>query len=522
MDPKVLVERTFGNRRLLVILIVLAMVYGVLALFLPLARMHHGVASPTPVSHLSFARNLASGHFFLDGPLADVITEFHEGKERNLHPACSTKVRSDGKTIYTEAIGYPLLLAIAIKLVGISSALYLNFLFLALALALFFLCIWEGFGRTVMSAITASTACLLLLRSNPAIIQQFTFVWREPALYASVLGGVYGLIRFIRTGRKFPLFTAALLLGFSVSLKEADAVYAAVIGLSIFFSRTFREHPQRGQVLALFILGSLVGAIPLLVQNTMANGNPLLSSQFARAMGQVNEGGAEGISPSHIQGMINNYLLMYSPLQMFSWPLLLTAGAGALVAIRKGMIGSIFAGLLLTHWAIYFQWSNADFRHMFFAHFPYALFLATGLLEAMERVCRLRPTLQPYTPWVAMVPMLGMALWPVPMGWRDNASQTKSFEIRHGQALNQEVITWFPENQGLILSNQVLRDVLAIYTDLPVIRLHDLAMAHPQHKIKPVLDWFMNRDFRVVFVDNTPKSGTRPEETGNEYCTITT
>ena len=497
MDPKRLFERTFGNRRLAAVLVAFWLAYGLGALAVPLVRMHHGVVRADAYTYVTFARNLASGHYYLHGPVAEAAAAFHAPDEGLVPgPVWNTNTDAEGRTLFTVAIGYPLFLSVFIKLLGVVAGLKVNLLLVALVFVLFGLCLWEGLGRTLESGLVAALACLILARTHPLTLHQFTLPWREPLFYSCVLGGVYALLRFRRGGGIKAVAVAAILLGYAVSVKEPNAIYAFVLGVGLVCSRAFRQHPRRVAVLGVFVAGGIVGGLPLLVQNTMSLGNPLKSMQLLRATQ------SEAIDPGHVASTLGRYVGFYQRLPWFSVPVLVLAAVGLVIAVRRGWLGRVLAGMLAVHLGLYLQWGNADFRHMYFAHIPHAFFVSMAVVVALHEGTRRLRGAAVYAPWVAMAPLVVLSLWPIPPAWRPPARPERDPFRGRDIAAFRAAMEGLSDQPAVLLSNRDLRDLAAAYTDHAAIRAHDLRTIHPAHDLGAVVDWLLAQGHRVLFLDN--------------------
>lgn len=501
-DPDTWIRRTYGNRRLLILVVTVVLGYGAFNLFAPLWSQRDGVATADPFTYLQFARNLAQGHFYLRGPLAEGIAALHEQEALAMGPIWNTNVRGDGQTLFTVAVGYPLFLAALWKGFGLWVCLHVNALLLLALVLLVGWVVWEGTDRSPTAAITGGVAALLLVRSEPQTFQQFMDPWREPLFYVCILGGVCGVLRFMRAKRLLPLAVAGLLMGYACSVKEANVLYGAWLGVCLLASPAFRTYPRKGLALGCFAGAGLVGLLPLLIQNHLSTGQFYLSLQFMRATQEysVSDPGA-GMSTGNAADTFRWYLTLYGRLWLFS-PLFLVAALFGAAANLRHAATWILAGMLGLHVGLYVQWGNADFRHMYFAHIPYAIFLAMGLRRGVEWGARRAGAPDVYVPWLLGLGLLALAMWPSP--WRILPPDERPLQFEQARALARRIDAR-TESRALILSNRVLRDVLAIHSRHPVARLTDVERFDPDGNARTVLEYYRREGFEILFLDNVDK-----------------
>lgn len=513
MDPARLHSMTFGNRRLQLALVLGLFAFALVGLFIPLCVNHEALVTADPYSYVRFARNLADGNFFLHGAVADAISAFHENDKLAPGPIWNTNVRPDGSSLYTIAIGYPLFLAMMLKLGGMWLLVHINLLLQLCVLLVLVWCVWEGMQRSMFGLMAGCAAALILVHSHPATFLQFSYPWREPLFYVCILAGMTGLLRFGRNGRLADVAVAGVALGFAVAVKEANAIYVFWLGGLLLLSPALRKHPRPCRVLTVFAVAGVLGGSPLLIQNALASGNPLLSMQFHRETAHFAEGG-QGLAPVHASTTLSRYWRIYQELPWFHWPAVLAA-VGVAAGLRRYPVVRMASGLLALHLALYLQWGNADMRHMYFAHVPYAVLMAIGAGTVIRAAAAWRPALRPYRDWLVLIPVAALALWPSP--WRTVESREALFRIQEAERLVDHVLGAIPAEQPILLSNRTLRDVLGIYSDASVLGLSEARSFHPVGDPYPVLEYWMDRGRELWFLDNhdrDPKQGNRRRTEG--------
>ena len=497
IDPDRLISRIFAERPARVVALLLIL-YGVLSLFHLYTAGRSGVVTADPYTYLTFARSLAEGSMQFPGVLGEAMQTFAENEGVVSGPIWNVNLLPDGTPVYTVAVGYPLFLAAMFRLGGYWLYTHINLLLLGLVLVLFLLCVREGLKGSLFAWCVGGMACILLMRSHPYSWLRFSYPWREPLYLVCLLGSFHALQRFGKGGRLRWVALAGLLLGYSVAVKEVNAIYGPIFGLFLLCTPGFRGHSRKLAVLALFVVTGLIGTAPILIQNLLTTGHPLLSLQMVRETQPYADVGHSSITPLLVARNIRLYAQLYRTFPMFAIPFVGVAVVGLCASLRTGL-GRTMAGLLVVHLFLYLQWGGYDVRHMYPAHLPYALFLAWGFAWLARQIADRVPGLGRFRNGVLLVPLFLVAVWPshrpVPHGAAD-------FDYRAARTLVGEIEARTGPD-AVILSNRVLRDVIGSFSSMEVVRLHDLANFHPDHDIEVLLQWLGQKGVPVYFLDNT-------------------
>ena len=476
------------------------LLFGLASVFSGVWMEHSGMVVADPYSYVSYARLLSEGRFHLDGGVAQATRAFSDGAVRVLGPVWNTSVLPDGRTVFGIAPGFPLWLALMLKLGGTWLCLHANILLLGLVMALIVLCFWEGFDRSLAGLAAGAVACLLLPRTAPATFLQFTYPWREALFYTCLVGAAYALIRFSKSGRLVWIGLLSFFLGYAFAIKESNLLYTPVYGLVLLILPAFRRYRPKWKVFAVGLLFAVIGASPLLVQNALTTGNPLVSLQTLRETSEfsVNSAG-HGLSLGNVSWVVKKYVAIYSLLPLFDWKFLAVALAGIAWTLKRP-VGWIFLGVGLLHFGFYSMFGNAEYRHMFLAHIPYSVFLGAGIVLTIDRLAALCGKYAEKLRWLCMIPLVALVCLPV----NGMLKPDKHYEMTYRQAgaLTREVTALLPK-RSILLTNRILRDVLGSYaSDMEVIRLHDLVSVDPEKDMGRVLDWFHGQGVSLYFLDN--------------------
>jgi len=591
-------------------------------------RYARGLVRADPHTYVSFAENLAGGHYTVNDPLA-ALAEARAKETAAANPgqtaATATglrpgpkwnwSIREDGKTVYTTAIGYPLFQAAVLRLGGKRAALLANIGLWGVIFLFLVLTVWEGSGRGVVAACAAGAGVAMLPWIDPTI-QSMVELWREPLFLACLFGAAWLLLRFWRTRGLLEACAMAVLLGYACSVKEANAVYLPAFGL-MFLAALFRkpggntkagsvdapapDKAKRPAILPRLILPvgfGLLGLTPMFLHNLNSVGHPLMSPQTLRATADVRAANAESdpaaeldvnvvaepvevvVVPKVKRGlnlgvqyqMAHAYWWEYSvnPHQSkfwFKWWWFGVAMVGLLWLLRgtigwrellgavvlTGMyavwghvefelwrydkttwkpavenvfqehkivtwllsgaavlalalscrrrIGAFLLLLVLTHFALYFSWKNIDFRHMLLAVIVYALCLGVGVFTLTQVVARWLKVAESWRP-VCALPLLLLALIPV-LDWRPFGGDKEAvFTVGHGVAFGEALAARL-EGNPVVFGNRYLSEIADVYTDVPVMRLHELLnLQDEEHDAQTLLEELKAAGHTLYFLDS--------------------
>lgn len=471
-----------------------------------LAKKHGGMIYGDSFTYVTSARSLSHGRLtYMDGPVAEMLAAAERSADRRYwEPIWNHVVRPDGRSVCSMAIGYPLLLAAALKVGGIGLLHHVNLLLVAGFLLVLAGLVWEGLGRDRFAGLTALVVALGMPRVVPEAIQQFTYPWREPYFYILVLGAAWALLRFQRSGRGLWLGAMALLSGVACSVKEVNVLYVFWLCAMVLSLPGYRRHPRVVRLTLACAALFFAGLLPLLVQNALATGNPFVSSQFLRETSQysLNAPGA-GLSMGNAGTTLSRYVRMYSDNPFYApWALAL-ALLGAVLGLRH-LLGRTLLGIAAIHFVLYTQWGNADLRQSYFFNVPYLFFLVYGPFAVGEWLGRRahgrgRPWL--HAGQVAVLAVLVVA--PFPAVWRTSPNRDSVLLYADARRLVAAIDARIPPD-ALLLSNRSVRDVLGAFSDRPFIRLSELYNLRPDRDVHPLLAP-LARAGRLYFLDNVDR-----------------
>ena len=490
----------FKIKHTAILLCVLLFGYGLISLMIFLAKYHSGEISGDAASYLGYARQLAAGHLYLDGPIAEAIEQEADGTLHVFGPIWNNSVLPNGKTMFSVAIGYPLYLAALFKMGGAWLAAHGNIFLLAFVLLLLCVIGWELDDRSTRGWIVGAVGALLLVRTEPDTFLQFSYAWREPCTYLALLCSLWAFLIYLRSGRRRFLFLMALAAGYACAIKEVNAIYGAALGIAFLLSDRFKAEPHKVRLISGLVIMGLIGVSPLLVQNTIATGTPWVSLQLLRDKGNYSLTSFQGgMATGNVPYTMGHYLEFYKGLWTFHWAFLILAALGAWRLIKQpGGRAVVLIGLF--HLALYAQWSKAEFRHMYLAHMPYVLCLCAGAFWLYGLLISKARFLLRFGLVIPFVVLAVLSFAPLP--WKDLPEQMKdTLHPRDAVRLIDHLESVFPA-KSILLSNRNLRDVLGAYGPWHVIREHDLEMISDSKEAADHVGNWLNEGWSVFFLDN--------------------
>ena len=469
-------------------------------------RRKTGLITADPYTYVRYAKNLAEGHYAVQGVIADLTEKYaprpETKREGVLGPIWNTSLTSEGKLVYTVAMGYPLWLSMLYRIGGIEWCTYSNFILWASLFAIVMLVCREMFERKPVGYLIGVTVCSLTPMFNYQTFAQMLYMWREPLFLNCLFGGLLCLAIYQRKGEKRYLALLAFCLGYAFSIKEANGIYAPAFGISLLLTPRFRE---KGMVRRIAMMGVffVIGCSPILIQNLLATGNPLYSLQSARAFPDplASVGGAGWRWANYKHTTVATWL-MYSELAGFRYIYLLPLLVGAILA-AKHRVGRVILIMLMLHCALYLGWGNAEFRHMYFITIPTALFFTLGLALPIQALVARKSTA--WALWVTtIVPLTVIAMHPAK--WPDQYKQKDAMTAGDAVAL-KDFLDDYIEEPAVVLSHRFLRDILGTYTPYEVIRLSEMMelLDPEQTDIHTLIDDIREQGIRVYLVDNLDK-----------------
>ncbi len=408
-----------------------------------------------PRIYLDVARSWADGNLHIDYPPDDLI--------RSVAPAdtvvrgCVRHIIVNEKCFSFVSFGYPLLLAIVIKLFGPLAVFHTN----TGVLIAFFASLWWFvmvlfYSRTERSHIAVITVMLLFFLMRREIIVMLS-CFRDPLAHTCLLLGLALFIRAMRApGRAayVPLFLSGVAVAGSACVRDTNIVAVAPM-LAVWLVVCRRRSGLRDSLKSVSVFGASVflGLLPWFGFNMMNSGNPLFPVQAydascpktAPAFGgnpvataNVETDGCIkvdtedetefeeasscflGVPIPGIQiksnGRVWRDLCRYMS-RKYGWAVLVLAGIGFVLCVRSmrdeslliALVTLVFALFVVSY--IYFMW-----RYLFVIH-PFVVALAAcALVLSWPRLLPVaaRRRCLDILPILGLLLLLPGLVWPVP------------------------------------------------------------------------------------------------------------
>ncbi len=367
-----------------------AAVYLVLAVFLLLvlafgAGAYTAALGSDPYGIVHFARHLARGEFYSDFPVYDWIRPDWDPSESRF--VLGGNYIKAGPRMYNKyTIGFPLLLALSIRVLGEYSVYYFNLIvLLALLVALFSLAFlllrdrpgggWLALAAPLVLVVMVDPAWRLALRPSHDLAG-IMFIVAGAALAVRSLGDP-SRIRII------PLLAGAFAFGCAGTLRLPNVLAAVPAGV-YFLSRT-AGRVRWWKLLILALLGLALFALalsPALVQNQLTSGHPLRPPRPEIVGGERTVlGGLDqasppplwiGFFPTTFPEVVRYFWRLWGPL----FTLLLLLG---LVSLRRRPETKwLLVGIPLILILLYSMWVHLMTRYMLVAHPFLIVLMAAG------------------------------------------------------------------------------------------------------------------------------------------------
>lgn len=444
--------------------------------------------------YANFARSLAHGHLNIHNEITPLLAEW---KADPVQAPWNTVVLEDGRWVYNLAPGFPLVLALVYKLFGLFLTLNLNLGFLVAAFILLAALVGTIPSEDRGSALSLGALALLgAMGLDPATQLRFVNLWREPLMILLLLASAWMLDQEQRNRRWF--WSIPLLLGLSCTVKESNFLYALGLGGVLLFDSGFRGHVDWKRRVLFGSLLFVAACLPLLLQNINTTGSVFGNAYVQRetANFSVSEPGL-GLSTGNARYTLLWYLRLYQPYGVWLIPLLAAAIWGMFLS-RRERLGRLMTVWLLLHLALYLQWGRADFRHMYFCIFP-VLWLALRALYGLS--LRLDRHL-PRSVFLSICALLAVALsaFHEPTVLRSSVD----FGYADWRHLTREMEKQVPEN-GVILVNRTLRDIVGGYSDRTVLGLQEL-LGLSGRSTQETLQDLLDQGSPVFFLDNPDRA----------------
>ncbi len=350
-------------------------------------------------SYLTYGRGLARGGFAVDYPLLDLLRErLDDGIQRPLY--YGRRFYSDGEVISTLEPGFPLLLAVAIRLGGLPAAFGVNVFLLAVFLISYFL-VARGEDPVRPSVALAAVFVLFSWDSQIAIAYSLNLMRDIPAVAFLWLG----LCLFFRSlplsGRTVPVFflgVAALAVSGLVRLTNL-VILAPLVPYILVSIR--KEIWGWGKIalagVASVAVISLV-FLPQILEEAYVLGDPLsfVRRALAAFSGFFNRGASTSVHTFSLLHLGNNLPRNLSSIySVIALPGLILLAAGIFAARRRLSTWLVMIPVPLLHLLLFSAFGHRARRYRFPVYPFLAYFIALGAIRILNYWPVLRQKLPP-------------------------------------------------------------------------------------------------------------------------------
>ncbi len=373
--------------------------FALLALFLFLVLVfgfgaYTAALGSDPYGIVHFAHHLSRGEFYSDFPVYDwVRPDWEPGESRFVLGGNYIKA---GPRMYNKyTIGFPLLLAFSIRILGEYSVFYFNLIILlTLLVALFWLAIgllrdqdggwWPALAAPLILLVMVDPAWRLALRPSHDLAG-IMFIVAGAALAVWAFRD-HSRIRII------PLLAGAFAFGCAGTLRLPNVLAAVPAGIYFLSRTTGRLRWWKLTLLSLAGIALFFLALsPALVQNQLTSGHPLRPPRPEIVSGERTVlGGLDQASPPPL--WIGFFPTTFPETARYFWrlwgPLFTFLGLmGLLSGWRRPETKWLLVGIPLTLILFYSMWVHLMTRYMLVAH-PFLIVL---MVAGAGRLLRARP-----------------------------------------------------------------------------------------------------------------------------------
>lgn len=348
------------------------------------ARNHQALLNSDSYSYLCFARALAAGSLYQDYDLYRLFADrVPPGRTINLH--YGTRNYRDGAVYSGLPVGFPLLLALAIRLGGVPAAFGVNVAMLVLFLGAFFLAAREILRSDPDGEGIALTATALALALDGRIIFRFALMpMRDLPSLALFWAGLALLLLSVRSrpAAPGPLLAAFAVFGASCTIRLTNGL-AFLPLLAFVLARGAFGGPRRTALI--LVSGAALFALifsPEMIENYRFNRNPF--APFLHALTN---------SPSTGESLFSaDYFFRHLPSNLSQLAAILRPGGLALILLgvaarrRSLSLWLILVGIPVLH-VLFFSFFEQDYPRYLMPVLPFlSLLLVAGAASALRAV----------------------------------------------------------------------------------------------------------------------------------------
>jgi len=461
---------------------------------------HSCFVQSDPSIYLSFARSLARGDYFIDYPPEKLLIETLP--RENYYRTLYGHIIKEGQSFSMVAIGYPLFLSLFIRWGGTFGPFFANGLvFIGLFASLYFFT-EKLFNNKPHHRLISISSVLLYFLLNQQHIAYLLRTYRDPLSYMFMLLGLWVFFKFINSGKKIILMIpAGLFIGLACTARETS--FLCVLPMMLIYSvKSIREksfHLIKPGLL--FLIFFIIGCSPLLLQNYINTGNPLLHTQNMVRRGltvpdeQQTESGLSGFlvpgskleyfqktSLSHVKKLWDKYGIVFIAFFL----------AGVYYGRKQDAVVFFLVPFIIIYVLFYSFLGKSPWRYIFVIHMAVVPLIAYGMLRLVKTV--LKPE-EKYLKYGLIILLLFTAYRML------GQTPRKPFQTKQAAAFAEKFDRVVPKN-SVVLAERTLRSNIDYLTKSYCLRLSDVLRPAAAITTNRAIEYYMDKFGGVYFFDN--------------------
>ncbi len=374
---------------------------------------HNALLNSDSYTYLAYARHLAAGSFYPEPGLYSHFREYWPADRTSLISA-NRHLDEEGTIFVDIDLGYPLILAAALKLGGLRAAFAVNPLFLLLlAGSLLYLGAAAASGEKRPASAALAALLIFLLIPPGRVFSSSLKIMRDIPPLGALAAAYAFLVAFCR-GRGLcwgKLLLSSVFLAAAVAIRYTYLLYAVPYYLYLVSSLISRREPLKVILLAAVCppLLLLAAGSPVLLKDYARSGDVLQTARAVAGYLVSPDSTGEVFAGEHFSGSGAWYLdylwRTYTPIGL----VLFLAGLAAASRRREGW--ALLLPLALLHFALFAFFKFKHSRYLLPVYLVLSVYIAVGIQALPSLLARFFPRRDSLLSWPVGLAALGGALW---------------------------------------------------------------------------------------------------------------
>ncbi len=344
-------------------------------------------------SYLIYAQSLAEGSLCGQYPLYDIFKEYWPSSGR-LNLQSGNRHLINGRICYGVDIGYPLLLALAIKIGGFYAVHFVGPLFMILLGVFIFLLVRKIFPDDSERNILAVVSLLIVLLIPPyRVFFSSIKIMRDVPPLVFLIISLFLLLSGRDGDKSRPpyIFLAVLFLGGAVLIRINYAIAGGPFFLYLLFSPGKEKTRWKRTLLPIgsALMGVLAFIMLILIMDVGIHGNMTRTLQTINHSLQLASGSRTGLFSFYYFQRSSVWYLGFI-LGNYSIPLLLVALVGLIYTIRKRVILLLWLPLLVSFFLVFAFFKYKQDRYLLPVYFILSFFIGCGVIIILRKLAELK------------------------------------------------------------------------------------------------------------------------------------